>query len=320
MFKLKKLSLAILPFIAFQSFAYEKTEDFKYGVYGNIQYDFSDYENSELESEEKMYNSNAAFYVGSLINENTFAHLDFGVFNGIDLMANSYGDEFNFTLNKAYIDYQYSSAISVEIGRMYTPVGFYNENPVDKDNLIDNANFLSRTTDAFNVRFKEQIEDIEVNVNAFAGTRFDDSHLKAQYGFNVLFGNQDIGKFNFGFSTYQVDGLEHDPSYFDGGYLYDKNNIKFIANFKNVKDSEDEEYNMTQTKAGYQMNKLMPYVLFNDVDFNENESRIASGSYYGTGVDFDIHKFITLSVEYNHFDSDLDNDEELFNASLSFKI
>lgn len=323
MFKKNKILLSLIPFISFGAFA---SEELEFGFYGNLHYDFSDYEvegvETDLDTETRFAGTNIGVYSNFEINDKASMSLDAGVTNDTDFI---YGrvipDEFNFVLNKAFITYNYNSNLDVEIGRMFTPIGLFHDDPTHKDNIIDNTNPVSRYSDAINVRFQHEKEGINFDINAFVATHLDESQADSHYGANVLIGNDKIGQFSLGYASYDVDRFTEEMAYLEGGYYFNRNNISFVVNGKHLKDGNDEEYNIFVTKGQYDFNGIKPYIRYR---LQETDNSILdSYDMYGTGVEFDVHKTLSLSVGYDKFeykDFDGDYNDDVFRAGLSFRI
>lgn len=331
MFKKNKILLAFIPFFSLPSFASEDLKELEMGVYADLHYDFSDYEYEDQEidvdTESRFANTNIGFYSNYLVRDDLELSLDLGVSNHADFIYGSvYKDEFDFVANKVFLTYQYNENLDVEVGRMFTPIGLFHNDPTHKNNIIDNSNPLSRYSDAINIRYQSESEGINYNVNGFAATHLDDSRADNHLGFNVIIGNSDIGNFSVGFAQYKLDISEIEIEYFEGGYYLERDSFDFIVNGKHLKDLEEREHNFLDTKFRYNLFNVKPFIQYHSLDVQEYEDEelpLYSFQAFGGGVEFDLNKNILLSVKYERYDyndEDFDESQDVFTAGLSFRI
>ena len=85
MFKKNKILISLMPLISFGAFS---SEELDLGFYGNIYYDFSDYEvegvTLDLEKETRFAGTNIGLYSNFVINDKANLSLDAGVTNDSD--------------------------------------------------------------------------------------------------------------------------------------------------------------------------------------------------------------------------------------------
>lgn len=325
--------------------AKEVEEGHEIGVYGKSSYDFSDYET--VTDIEKFRNSYFGIYNHYQFKDDYTLFLDVGASNSVDFMNdlswNANG--FDFNINKAFIRYQDSEDIYFDFGRMFTPVGFYNEDPLNYNNILTTTNSLLRYTDAIKGSYDKDFNDYKLKIDVFGGLNLnEDSVSSSNYGFNTVLGTESYGYLNLGALIANVDGelyLSGNPTdeievlnNYTVGYLYDNNNIEALISYNNIFADDLLSHEVTKVKLGYSIEQYTPFLYVENLvfSFDEDDSSnhfLNENLIYGGGLKIELNQFANIvgtvynsetDVDYNSGETDLSYNETIYKAELNFRF
>lgn len=335
---LRKTSLALLCGALFTTNTFAANEDI--GVYGNITYDFTtdvDY----YDDEDRLQDSYVGFFIKGKINNKADYVLDVAASHSYDFVTTHnndfYEDGFSFDLNKVMINYQYREDIRVDFGRMFTPIGFYHDDPLNKDKLFDSTIRSSRYTDGLNAEYSMTKNNIDIKFNGFAGVRLDDSSSSSNWGANVLFGNDTFGHLTFGFLNINIDGMYYiegfqeelqakDGQTFIVGHLYESESINTVVNYSFTDFDTFAEQEHLYAQLRYKFDLVEAYVAY---DYSSGLSGDKESLYqenyevskYIVGTEVNLTTDIGLYGEVALYDDTLNNfDETLYNIGVNFQF
>lgn len=332
--KLKNIVVAmILSSISLGVSAKQINDKQNIGVKGNINYDLTDYDYS-VSTEDRLAGSYLSVYNDYQFLPEYRIIMDAGISNSIDIFNDNTDlskNEFNFNINKFFIRYQDSENIYVDVGRMYTPIGFYNEDPLSHNNIVDTDSQLLRYTDAIKFTYLNSVDNVDFKVDLFGGLRLDhESQTSGNYGINVNLGNNDYGYVNFGTYIVQLEGelsnndgeTTDEISAFNLGYMYNNHNLEAIASYDVYEDSDFLTYKKLKTKVGYNINQLKPYAFYNKNELTVDEIDLFDGNVdvknYGAGLEVYFNKNVSIDGNVSKLDYGSSN-ETAYQINFSFE-
>lgn len=336
--KLNKILISMIGIFSISASAATINEQTSLGVYGNIKYDFSDYD--YLNEEDRLNDTSIGFYVEHDFHENADVFLDIGLSHSEDFVTAAKNDfkedQFSADLNKAFIRYYYDNNSYVDVGRMFTPVGLYNEDPLNKNNLFDSSNDTIRYTDAVKFSYLNHAEDINFKIDIFGGVRLDNSSNSSNYGFNANFGNSDYGHFNIGYVAINVDGvyyiigqeeiLKADKGFdINLAYLYESDGLNMVVSYNKTDFETFGEENSLFSKVSYKIKSLEPYISYETKEKISGEEDVLSleeedSNIVSLGLKIALNKNIDLYAEASNKEYKDESDYTFYYAGLNFRF
>lgn len=339
--KLKMSYLAILTTLSSTAMAGE-LKDTEYSIQGNISYNYSDFDHDELFDEDlRLQETFVNFSAKNQFMPNLLLMVDVGAGQNNDFVNDDFdnADELDLEINQLAIQGEKDGFI-IKAGRMFTPIGYYHHDPLNKENFFNDANQISRFIDGVNVSIDSNKSDIKTSSNFFLGTRADGANLSTVYGGNFKLSDDKLGHINLGFVDFKMeDPVEYSfnsslqsskATTINLTYVYesDKLNLAIKGEVNDFDELGNES--VLLGKVGYQIDRVMPYVSIKhtDTDLGNDNTLIKKGEVilYTAGMDMDIRENLKLYGEYSYFDGDAKNSvgqikatENMYRAGLKFE-
>lgn len=350
--KIKPIYLALLLSLSTPALANNIQGSSDFGVRGQVDYQQhkGQKDNIVLSKDINFYNSYISGYTNYNLRRDIKVSVDLGVGRHHDPMNDLETNhdllhqinDFEVEINKILFDFK-KDGYQIQLGRMFTPTGFFYNDPLNPNNFFNDTNTLSRYMDGANIAVEQNKNDVDLKVNGFIGTRLDDAPLSTVYGANLILGNKSFGHFNFHYSVFKLNGyvyLEIDPSVqsnepstMGATYFIQKPYFDFVVGYKIDSNEEIGEIKETSSKFSYKgINKIEPYVYAQHiVDTYGDKDGLWGGDLttisVGTGTKVYINESVSIYGDFQYLDLEFkdsigkDNTEDYFyRVGLNFNF
>lgn len=242
-----------------------------------------------------------------------------------------------FDIERVQIKYSYSDQVNVVIGRMHTPLGYWNETyhhgtwfqTTAFRPLVEDRNILPQHEIGAQFTGVQKMAGIDLNYNvSVANGRgrsvTENENLQDYNGnkaFNLLLSLDPdaVPGLRFGFNTY-IDTIPADPTIparngeikeriLGGHFVYIHKNIEYLTEYANIRHEDGVSGKTFNTngfyiQGAYQFNKWKPYYRYDHLDFGQGDPYYASlGSdlnKHSAGLRWDIILWLCLKAEYGY--------------------
>jgi hypothetical protein len=311
-------------------------DDNNFKFYGNLKGDIGDID--YVDNADRFYGSYLGISFDGLVRDNFTYKLNLGVSHTTDLMKevpDFDNDDFEFDINEALIRYHHNDDFTLDFGRFFTPIGFYNEDPLAYNNLFDGSSTTNRYTDGFKTTYLTNKNDLDLRVDGFIGVRLDNSFVSSLYGINFDIGNDNIGHFAAGYMYTSlpgklfIKGFQGSLEASDGhdtfiGYLYESDQFSGTLTYHSVEFDKVLKNQITYAQLRYKTKIIEPYVEYehNYLTLGDKSSSFneATMDTYLIGAQLNYSDNLSFYGEGAYLDpKESDNSEEVYNIGLKFE-